>query len=99
MLTLIEPLLALVAVLVLLALAHVEESAPCVDPCGEVQFRTTGGRRSRPPFFRRAGPRHVGHRAVIVRLPDDTWFYPGHGGDGVLGHERAHLEEWRERGW
>ena len=30
---------------------------------------------------------------------DDTWFYPGHGNDGVLGDERPHLQEWRERGW
>ena len=33
------------------------------------------------------------------RLPDETWFYPGHGDDGVLGDERPHLEEWRARGW
>lgn len=32
-------------------------------------------------------------------LPDDTWFYPGHGGDGVLGEQRPHLPEWHERGW
>jgi glyoxylase-like metal-dependent hydrolase (beta-lactamase superfamily II) len=32
-------------------------------------------------------------------LPDDTWFYPGHGDDSTLGAERPHLEEWRERGW
>jgi glyoxylase-like metal-dependent hydrolase (beta-lactamase superfamily II) len=32
-------------------------------------------------------------------LPDSTWFYPGHGGDGRLGDERPHLAEWRERGW
>jgi glyoxylase-like metal-dependent hydrolase (beta-lactamase superfamily II) len=32
-------------------------------------------------------------------LPDETWFYPGHGGDSTLGAERPHLEEWRERGW
>ena len=32
-------------------------------------------------------------------LPDDTWVYPGHGGDTTLGAERPHLEEWRERGW
>ncbi|SDM87009.1 Glyoxylase, beta-lactamase superfamily II [Nocardioides szechwanensis] len=32
-------------------------------------------------------------------LPDDTWFYPGHGGDSTLGAERPHLAEWRERGW
>jgi glyoxylase-like metal-dependent hydrolase (beta-lactamase superfamily II) len=32
-------------------------------------------------------------------LPDDTWFYPGHGGDSTLGAERASLPEWRARGW
>lgn len=32
-------------------------------------------------------------------LPDDTWFYPGHGNDSTLGNERPHLAEWRERGW
>lgn len=36
---------------------------------------------------------------VFDRLPDETWFYPGHGDDGVLGDQRPHLEEWRERGW
>jgi len=32
-------------------------------------------------------------------LPDETWFYPGHGNDSTLGAERPHLAEWRERGW
>jgi glyoxylase-like metal-dependent hydrolase (beta-lactamase superfamily II) len=32
-------------------------------------------------------------------LPDETWFYPGHGNDSTLGVERPHLPEWRERGW
>ena len=32
-------------------------------------------------------------------LPDETWFYPGHGSDSTLGAERSHLGEWRERGW
>lgn len=32
-------------------------------------------------------------------LPDETWFYPGHGGDSTLGAERPHLAEWRARGW
>ncbi len=32
-------------------------------------------------------------------LPDETWVYPGHGGDTTLGAERPHLDEWRERGW
>jgi glyoxylase-like metal-dependent hydrolase (beta-lactamase superfamily II) len=36
---------------------------------------------------------------IFGRLPDATVFYPGHGGDGVLGNERPHLEEWRSRGW
>jgi glyoxylase-like metal-dependent hydrolase (beta-lactamase superfamily II) len=36
---------------------------------------------------------------IFDRLPDETWFYPGHGNDGVLGTERPHLGEWRERGW
>ena len=36
---------------------------------------------------------------VFDRLPDDTWFYPGHGNDSVLGVERPHLAEWRARGW
>ena len=30
---------------------------------------------------------------------DETWVYPGHGGDTTLGVERPHLPEWRERGW
>lgn len=36
---------------------------------------------------------------VFERLPDETWFYPGHGDDSTLGAERPHLPEWRERGW
>lgn len=36
---------------------------------------------------------------LFATLPDSTWFYPGHGGDGLLGEQRPHLEEWRERGW
>lgn len=36
---------------------------------------------------------------VFQRLPDATWFYPGHGKDSTLGAERPHLAEWRARGW
>ena len=36
---------------------------------------------------------------VFARLPDETWFYPGHGDDSTLGAERSHLREWRARGW
>ena len=30
---------------------------------------------------------------------DSTVIYPGHGDDTVLGTERPHLAEWRDRGW
>jgi glyoxylase-like metal-dependent hydrolase (beta-lactamase superfamily II) len=36
---------------------------------------------------------------VFDALPDETWFYPGHGDDSTLGVERPKLGEWRERGW
>jgi len=36
---------------------------------------------------------------VFARLPDETWFYPGHGNDSTLGDERPQLADWRERGW
>jgi glyoxylase-like metal-dependent hydrolase (beta-lactamase superfamily II) len=36
---------------------------------------------------------------VFGRLPDDTWFYPGHGKDSTLGAERSALPDWRARGW
>ncbi|SCK23232.1 MBL fold metallo-hydrolase [Streptomyces sp. WMMB 322] len=36
---------------------------------------------------------------LFAQLPDETWVYPGHGGDTTLGAERPHLGEWRERGW
>ena len=36
---------------------------------------------------------------VFDRLPDDTWFYPGHGDDSTIGAERPHLGGWRARGW
>ncbi|GIJ77459.1 Glyoxylase, beta-lactamase superfamily II [Micromonospora phaseoli] len=36
---------------------------------------------------------------LFDRLPDETWFYPGHGRDSTIGAERPHLAEWRSRGW
>lgn len=36
---------------------------------------------------------------VFDRLPDETWFYPGHGHDSTIGSERPHLDTWRARGW
>ena len=36
---------------------------------------------------------------IFDALPDDTWFYPGHGRDSTLGAERGSIPEWRARGW
>ncbi|PZS37082.1 MAG: Zn-dependent hydrolase [Pseudonocardiales bacterium] len=36
---------------------------------------------------------------IFGELPDETWFYPGHGSDSTLGVERPHVAEWRARGW
>jgi glyoxylase-like metal-dependent hydrolase (beta-lactamase superfamily II) len=36
---------------------------------------------------------------IFDKLPDDTWFCPGHGDDSTLGEERPKLDEWRKRGW
>lgn len=36
---------------------------------------------------------------VFDRLPDDTWFYPGHGNDSTLGTERPAIPEWLARRW
>ncbi|WFE52780.1 MBL fold metallo-hydrolase [Micromonospora sp. WMMD1155] len=36
---------------------------------------------------------------LFDRLPDDTWFYPGHGKDSTLGAERPALPQWKARGW
>jgi glyoxylase-like metal-dependent hydrolase (beta-lactamase superfamily II) len=36
---------------------------------------------------------------LFDRLPDETWFYPGHGKDSTLGAERPSIPEWRARGW
>ena len=38
-------------------------------------------------------------RKLFDRLPDETWFYPGHGNDSTLGTERPSIPEWRARGW
>lgn len=35
---------------------------------------------------------------VFDQLPDETWVYPGHGGDTTLGAERPSLPEWKARG-
>lgn len=36
---------------------------------------------------------------IFDRLPDETWFYPGHGDDSTLGAERSSIPEWLARRW
>ena len=36
---------------------------------------------------------------IFGKLPDETWFYPGHGKDSTLGAERPAIPQWRARGW
>ena len=36
---------------------------------------------------------------IFDRFDDNTVVHPGHGDDTTLGAERAHLAEWRKRGW
>jgi len=36
---------------------------------------------------------------IFENYDDETWVYPGHGDDTILGTERPHLTEWCERGW
>lgn len=38
-------------------------------------------------------------RRVFDVYGDSTVIYPGHGDDTMLGTERPHLAEWKERGW
>ena len=36
---------------------------------------------------------------IFDRYDDETWIYPGHGDDTILGNERPHLAEWWARKW
>jgi glyoxylase-like metal-dependent hydrolase (beta-lactamase superfamily II) len=64
---------------------------------GDSLFPGGPGRTSNPADFRSLMD-DLEARVFDV-LPDETWFYPGHGNDSTLGAERAHLGEWRARGW
>ena len=64
---------------------------------GDSLFPVGVGRTAGPAEFRSL----LGdvERKLFGRLPDDTWFYPGHGADSTLGRERPSLAQWRARGW
>ena len=77
--------------------------APCsatgyeVHRCGDTLFPGGVGKTSTPANFTSLLD-DVKSRLFDV-LPDDTWFYPGHGDDSTLGEQKPHIDEWRERGW
>ena len=64
---------------------------------GDSLFPGGVGRTTSPEDFTRLYTDVV--ERVFDVLPDETWFYPGHGDDSTLGAERPHLPEWRARGW
>lgn len=82
---------------VALALRPTEERSATQLFTGDCLFPGGPGRTTKPAEF----------ESLISDLEcrvfdvygDDTHVYPGHGDDTVLGTERPHLKEWRERGW
>ena len=64
---------------------------------GDSLFPGGPGRTTRPEDF--TSLMNDLESRVFSKLPDDTWFYPGHGDDSTLGDERPKLGEWRARGW
>jgi len=64
---------------------------------GDSLFPGGAGRTTHPADFKRLMDDL--EEKIFGRLPDDTWFYPGHGNDSTLGKERPALPEWRARGW
>ncbi|MFD6905496.1 MBL fold metallo-hydrolase [Streptomyces sp. NPDC060077] len=63
---------------------------------GDCLFPGGPGRTTHPEDFQSL---MSGLEEKVFTLPDETWFYPGHGNDSSLGAERPHLREWRARGW
>jgi glyoxylase-like metal-dependent hydrolase (beta-lactamase superfamily II) len=64
---------------------------------GDSLFPGGPGRTTRPEDF--TSLMNDLEEKIFGKLPDDTWFYPGHGKDSTLGAERSALGEWRARGW
>jgi glyoxylase-like metal-dependent hydrolase (beta-lactamase superfamily II) len=73
--------------------ADIRAAACCVHTDAAADSRTSSTTDQVGRQFARASSR------VFDYLPDDTWFYPGHGDDSTLGEQKPHIDEWRERGW
>ena len=74
------------------------------DPAGHTHLFTGDslfpggvGRTTRPEDF--DSLLHDVTTKLFEPMPDDTWFYPGHGADSTLGAERPALPEWAARKW
>ena len=65
---------------------------------GDSPVPRRGRQHEQGPGALRALIDDVEHK-LFDRLPDETWFYPGHGKDTTLGAERPSLPQWRARGW
>ena len=64
---------------------------------GDSLFPGGVGRTTRPEDF--DSLLHDVTTKLFEPMPDDTWFYPGHGNDSTLGAERPALPEWAARKW
>lgn len=80
------------------ALAFRERGGPVHLFTGDSLFPGGVGNTKNPGQSFDSLIRDVTERVFDV-YDDDTWVYPGHGGDTTLGAERPHLGEWRARGW
>jgi glyoxylase-like metal-dependent hydrolase (beta-lactamase superfamily II) len=72
--------------------------ATCCPVTGDCLFAGGPGRTTQPENF--VSLMGDLQSRVFDALPDETWFYPGHGNDSsTLGVQRSHLDEGRARGW
>jgi glyoxylase-like metal-dependent hydrolase (beta-lactamase superfamily II) len=81
-----------------IALLYRDPAGPPHLWTGDTLFPGGVGNTDKDPLRFTALIDDVEHK-FFDRLPDETWFYPGHGGDSTLGAERAALPQWRARGW
>ena len=80
-----------------IALLYRDPSGPAHLFTGDSLFPGGPGRTTNPGDF--ASLMNDLETKVFGELPDDTWFYPGHGDDSTIGQQRPALSHWRARGW
>jgi glyoxylase-like metal-dependent hydrolase (beta-lactamase superfamily II) len=80
-----------------IALLHRDAAGTAHLFTGDSLFPAGPGRTTSPDNF--ASLMADLETKIFDRLPDDTWFYPGHGKDSTLGVERPAIPQWRARGW